>query len=222
MPNDLKTELPVTRDPTGRAAAASASGKVPTIHHFNVKTNRLDEMIAWYGQVAGMVPNYQWTGGAFLSNDAANHRLAILAGPEFSDDPERPAHAGLHHSAFEFPTISELLEHYAALRDQGITPAFSINHGLTTSFYYKDPDRNYVELQADNFGDWGKSTEFIRTSTQFAADPIGPLIDPAALYDAKQDGISDAELHERSYNGEYPPATIPDFGLPPATVAAPA
>jgi catechol 2,3-dioxygenase-like lactoylglutathione lyase family enzyme len=219
--DDLITDLPASPDPTGRAVAASASGTIPTIHHINIKTNRLDELIEWYGKVAGMVPNFRWGGGAFLSNDAANHRLAIVAGPHFSDDPDRPSRKGLHHSAFEFPTVSELLNHYAALREQGITPAFSLNHGLTTSFYYKDPDANFVELQADNFGDWEKSTDFIRNSEQFAADPVGPLVDPSALYDAKQGGMSDVELHRRSYAGEFPATEEPDFGMPPVAVGPP-
>ncbi|HUA03179.1 MAG TPA: VOC family protein [Solirubrobacteraceae bacterium] len=222
MTDDLTTRLPETPDLTGRAVTASASGTIPTIHHFNIKTNRLDDLIDFYGKVAGMVPNFRWEGGAFLSNDAANHRLAILSGPQFIDDPERPSHVGLHHSAFEFSTVSQLLDHFAALREIGIVPSFSLNHGLTTSFYYKDPDSNFVELQADNFGDWEKSTEFIRTSPQFAKDPIGPLVDPGALYDAKRSGMSDVELHRRSYAGEFPPSEEPDFGLPPEAVAPPA
>jgi catechol-2,3-dioxygenase len=36
------------------------------------------------------------------------------------------------------------------LKGAGITPFVSVNHGLTTSFYYRDPDGNGVELQIDN------------------------------------------------------------------------
>ena len=218
MSDDITTTLPETPDPTGRASAASASGTVPTIHHLNIKTNRLDELIDFYGKVAGMVPNFRWDGGAFMSNDAANHRLAILSGP-FQDDPQRANRVGLHHSAFEFATLAQLLEHFAALREVGITPAFCLNHGLTTSFYYKDPDSNFVELQADNFGDWDKSTDFVRNSPQFAKDPIGPLVDPGALYDAKKAGIPDAEIHRRSYASEFPAVEEPDWGLPDEAVA---
>jgi hypothetical protein len=30
-----------------------------------------------------------------------------------------------------------------------------------------------VELQVDNFGDWSKSKEWMKTSPEFAANPIG-------------------------------------------------
>ncbi len=32
---------------------------------------------------------------------------------------------------------------------------------------------NYVELQSDNFGDWEQSGNFIRSSNDFRANPIG-------------------------------------------------
>ena len=42
---------------------------------------------------------------------------------------------------------------------------------MTFSYYYKDPDGNHVELQVDNFGDWGASTEWMRTSPEFHCQP---------------------------------------------------
>jgi catechol 2,3-dioxygenase len=44
--------------------------------------------------------------------------------------------------------------------------------------YYSDPDDDLVELQVDNFGDWSKSSEWMRTSPEFAANPIGVFFDP--------------------------------------------
>ena len=44
---------------------------------------------------------------------------------------------------------------------------------MTISLYYKDPEGNFVELQADSFSDWKLSAEWMRTSPDFAADPIG-------------------------------------------------
>ncbi len=53
----------------------------PTFHHFNLKTTRLQEMIDWYGTLVGAEVNFQDDVGAWLSNDAANHRIALLAFP---------------------------------------------------------------------------------------------------------------------------------------------
>jgi catechol-2,3-dioxygenase len=33
-------------------------------------------------------------------------------------------------------------------------PQACLDHGMTLSFYYVDPDGNAVELQCDVFGDW--------------------------------------------------------------------
>src|SRR5271155_1943333 len=71
----------------------------PVLHHVNLKTRRLQAMIDWYGVVTGMTARYVFPGGAWLSNDAANHRLALLATPTLDDDPDKLAHTGLHHTA---------------------------------------------------------------------------------------------------------------------------
>ena len=186
----------------------------PTLHHINLKTSRLHEMIEWYGIVLGMKTNFLFPGGAWLTNDEANHRLAFLVSPQFSDDSERLVHTGFHHSAFEFPTMGELLDAYSRLKARGIEPHACLDHGMTTSLYYEDPDGNSVELQADNFRSWQESTEWMRTSPQFASNPIGMPFDPDQMVAARQAGASFAELHERAYSGEFLPTGPLDLHLP--------
>lgn len=67
----------------------------PTLHHVTLKTTRLREMIDWYVQVVGLRPTYRFEGGAWLTNDAANHRLALLTHPSLTDDPDKLAHSGI-------------------------------------------------------------------------------------------------------------------------------
>ena len=192
----------------------SSTAVWPTLHHVNLKTRRLPQMIDWYGTVVGMRPQYQFPGGAWLTNDGANHRLALLTSPQMSDDPAKLAHTGLHHSAFEYASIDGLLETYTRLCGLGIVPHACLDHGMTTSFYYVDPDGNSVELQADNFGNWQQSSEWMRTSPQFAANPIGMPIDPAQMVMARQAGVSFEELHQRAYRGDFQPAGPLDLRLP--------
>ena len=77
----------------------------PKFHHFNLKTTRLQEMIDFYAVLVGAEVIFQDDLGAWLSNDEANHRIALLAFPDFSDDPEKETHTGLHHSAFEYGSL---------------------------------------------------------------------------------------------------------------------
>ena len=121
-------------------------------------------MCEWYGNAVGLKPNHYGPFGAWLTNDAANHRVAMLVAPGLDDDPAKIAHTGMHHLAFEYPDIDGLLDTYDRLKGGGIRPHACLDHGLTTSLYYVDPDGNSVELQADNFGDWGASSEWMRTA----------------------------------------------------------
>ena len=188
----------------------------PKFHHFNLKTTRLQEMIDWYATVVGAQVNFQDDVGAWMTNDAANHRIALLAFPGFVDDPEKDTRTGLHHSAFEYDSFEELNASYLRLREAGIEPAFCLDHGMTFSYYYKDPDGNHVELQVDDFGDWAASGEWMRTSPDFAANPIGVFVDPAKVADAAAEGASFADIHARAMAGEFappaPPVDIPSEG----------
>ncbi|MBV9819628.1 MAG: VOC family protein [Solirubrobacterales bacterium] len=186
----------------------------PVLHHVTLKTNQLAEMAAWYKTAVGLEPNHYGPFGAWLTNDAANHRVALLVAPGLDDDPEKLAHTGMHHMAFEYPGIDALLSNYERLKDEGITPHACLDHGLTTSLYYVDPDGNSVELQTDNFGDWSASSEWMRTAAEFQTNPIGVNVDPEQLVAAWKGGDGAAALHERSFAGEFDPGTPLDLRLP--------
>jgi catechol 2,3-dioxygenase len=193
----------------------------PVLHHVTLKTVRVQEMVDWYSTVIGMTVNHQSQFGAWMSNDAANHRIALLAHPALRDDSDKRAHTGIHHLAFEYAGIGELLNDYERLRDLGIEPRTCLDHGMTTSLYYVDPDGNAVELQADNFGDWSASTEWMRTAPEFQVNPIGVQADPARLLAAWRRSPDAAELHRQSFAGEFDPGTEVDLMLPDDPAAAP-
>jgi catechol-2,3-dioxygenase len=186
----------------------------PAMHHVNLKTTRLQEMVDWYGTVIGARPNFQSEFFAVVTNDGASHRIALTALPALKDDDDKVVHTGIHHSAFEYETLDELLATYLRLKNVGIVPDACLDHGPTTSFYYPDPDGNLVELQADNYGDWEKSTDFVRNDRRFAANPLGLFIDPDKLVAARRQGLSPHEVHERAYRGDYPASLPPDFHVP--------
>ena len=153
----------------------------PILHHVNLKTTRLQEMIDWYATTVGLTTVFQFPGGAWLTNDTANHRLALLTSSKMSDDPGKLVHTGIHHTAFEYATIDGLLNAYTRLKELGITPHMCLDHGMTLSFYYVDPDGNSVELQIDNFGDWAQSKEWMRTSPDFAKPWVPSSVSLAGL-----------------------------------------
>ncbi len=181
----------------------------PTFHHVNLKTTRLKEMVDFYRTLVGAEIVFQDQVGAWLSNDGANHRVALLAFPNFADDPEKDTRTGMHHSAFEYASFEDLNASYVRLREAGTTPAICLDHGMTFSYYYADPDGNHVELQVDCFGDWKKSTEWMQSSEEFKANPIGQFVDPALVASDRADGMSFAEIHAKAMAGGYAPEKAP-------------
>jgi catechol-2,3-dioxygenase len=188
----------------------------PKFHHVNLKTTRLQEMIDWYSTVVGADVIHQYELGAWLSNDDANHRVALLAFPNFVDDTDKDDHTGMHHSAFEYDSFDDLNSSYLRLRDAGIEPAICLDHGMTFSYYYADPDGNNVELQCDVFGDWSKSKEWMQSSLEFSQDPLGKFVDPAKVAADRADGVGFEEIHAKAMANGYAPETSP-IELPEAS-----
>ena len=189
----------------------SDSSKVihPKFHHLNLKTTRLQEMIDFYSVLVGTEVLHQDDVGAWLSNDDANHRIALLSFPNFEDDPDKETHTGIHHSAFEYGSFDQLNSSYLRLKEAGIEPSFCLDHGMTFSYYYTDPDGNHIELQVDNFGDWGKSAEWMRTSDEFKANPIGQFVDPAKVASDHAASVGFNEIHVKAMAGGYAPDQAP-------------
>ena len=185
-------------------------------HHNNFFTTRLTEMRDWYGTVLGMEVTFEFPMGAWLTNDRANHRIALAALPGLSDDPDKRVHARMHHHAFEYASFDDLNATFVRLRDEGIVPAACLDHGMTFSYYYVDPDGNYVELQTDNFGDWATSHEWMRTSEQFRANPVGAAVDPHKVAEAYAGGTAFDEIRDRVWQtDDFRPDEFPDLGGPP-------
>jgi catechol 2,3-dioxygenase len=186
----------------------------PKFHHVTIKTSRLTEMVSWYKSLVGARVQFQDANNAWMTNDKANHRIAFLSTPSLEPDPDKVKHTGMHHSAFEYDSFSDLMSSYERLRGERILPAFALDHGLTISLYYKDPEGNYVELQSDNFGDWEKSSAFMKGSPDFAANPIGTFFDAEKVYRAFVSGRSFESLQPAIRAGEFLPDVTPDIGLP--------
>ena len=171
------------------------------LHHVNLKAYRFEEMREFYTALIGIHPVAEVGTFGWYTFDTANHRLALMHLPNFTE--RVPESAGMHHMAFEYDSLDDLMRTYLRLKKIGIVPAACLDHGMTTSFYYRDPDGNYIELQVDNFGlDPAVSTAFMHTPP-FLANPIGVPINPESYLAAWQRGASLQELHERSYAGEF-------------------
>ncbi|WP_176599236.1 VOC family protein [Sphingobium sp. 15-1] len=153
--------------------------------HFVIRTKNVRALIDWYKKVFHAEPIYDNGNLAFLYFDDEHHRIAIGKIPGL-EEPNHKA-SGIDHVAFSYGSIEDLLHTYARLKEIDILPYWKIDHGLTTSLYYNDPDGNQIELQVDNFETLQEAHDYFR-SDAFAKNPIGVEIDPDLLIARLQAG----------------------------------
>ena len=104
-----------------------------------------------------------------------------------------PDAVGTDHVAYSYNNLGELLSTYRRLKAAGIAPHWPINHGVTTSMYYRDPDNNRVELQIDNFATPAELDGYFH-SRAFAENPVGVTYDPEELCRRYEAGEAMADI----------------------------
>ena len=117
--------------------------------HVVIRTARYRESLNWWATVLDASPSFENDQLSFMTYDDEHHRIGIINMPNLTE--QSPTTAGVEHVAFTFEELGELLATYKRLKGEGIVPFWTINHGPTISMYYRDPDRNKVELQYDAF-----------------------------------------------------------------------
>lgn len=166
--------------------------------HVVLRTSQYLPMIDWYKTVLGAHEVFVNEGLAFLTYDDEHHRVAILNMPGLA--PQAEGVCGLHHVAFTYADLGELVSTYERLHARGIDPVLSINHGPTTSLYYADPDHNQIEMQIDNFETLSEASGFFY-SPAFASNPIGVDFDPAEMARRFHAGEDAAAIKRRPDGG---------------------
>ena len=156
-----------------------------------LRTGQLDKMAEWYRTVLAARIVFRDERLCFLSYDDEHHRLALIHIPDLP--PRDPESAGTDHVAYSYRDLGELLATYRRLKAHGILPHRPINHGVTTSMYYRDPDNNRVELQIDNFSTTEELQGYFQ-SAAFAANPVGVTYDPEQLVRDYEAGAPIADL----------------------------
>ena len=86
--------------------------------------------------------------------------------------------SGLHHMQLRNASMPVLQERYRRLRAAGVAPFQAMDHGSSTSLYYRDPDQNAVEISASNFAT-NEEVETCLASENYRRNPAGKVIDPA-------------------------------------------
>ncbi len=187
---------------------AVARGKIAPLKfaHIVFRTGRYTAMTDWYKTVLEAEVMYGNDFITFLTYDDEHHRVAIAKAPGLL--PKLRTQSGMDHMAYTFASLSDLLATYKRIKALGICPYWCINHGGTTSLYYKDPDNNHVELQIDNFTTVEEANTFL-DGPAFTENPIGEDFDPDELLARLEAGESQRELTSWHNTGPRGPETVP-------------
>jgi catechol-2,3-dioxygenase len=167
----------------------------PKLAHVVFHTGQPQQMRDFYCKLLDGHVVYSDEALSFITFDEEHHRIALLH-PPMAMEPKAPTTAAMHHVAFTFDTMDDLLDRYESLRDQGLLPATCIAHGVTTSMYYQDPDLNFVEMQIDRFENPDDATAYME-GQEYAADSVGPAFDPEEMLKARRGGASVEQLSDR-------------------------
>jgi len=187
--NVVKTVAKISDASTEQKHVAPAQ-----IAHFVIYTSQYAELTAWYKVVLGASATYEDDKLAFLSYDEEHHRVAIAGIPNL--ERQKASTASIHHVAFTYRTLRELMVTWQRLSNAGIRPYWSVNHGPTTSMYYADPDGNRIEFQVDNFPTAAEAKAFCALP-EFAENSVGVDFDPAELLRRLDAGESELALKRR-------------------------
>ena len=161
---------------------------------FRTDPSKYEAMVEFWTTFLGGSITHKSDVLAFIRYDDEHHRIAIMPLP--GTTPKPPVAAGMDHIAFSFDTLIDLLESCEARASKGIHPIWAVNHGPTTSIYYRDPIGNKIETQVDNFDSVEGANDFM-TSKFFDENPIGVDVDAMDLLVRLRNGEKDSVLKKR-------------------------
>jgi len=165
--------------------------------HVVYRTRRFAKMLQWYATVFGASIQYQNPALAFLTFDEEHHRFAFadlgVIRPDDADEKDDRGMIGVDHVAWEYGSLRDLLENYEILKAVGITPYWCVNHGISASLYYADPDGNQMEFAVDGFATKAECTDFFHTELM-GRNPVGTEYDPDDWLARLRSGVPAAQL----------------------------
>ena len=143
--------------------STSISIPIPALSEIVLKTGNFDHLKNWYVKALAIEPFFtrprpeevSWTGAqqiAFFKLAGVYPYQQVLGIFEIDGTSNAPhTDPGLHHLQLGHGSFDELFDRYDGLKQANILPSETWNHGVSTSFYYHDPDGNLAEMNCVNF-----------------------------------------------------------------------
>jgi len=117
--------------------------------HVVLKVRDAQQAKDFYTRALGLQVAYEdrQRGMVFLSFGTEHHELALFQ--LATGEPPQAAQPGVHHIAWQLGSFAELQAAHRELVELGIPVEATVEHNVTRSVYFFDPDGNRVELYCD-------------------------------------------------------------------------
>jgi catechol 2,3-dioxygenase len=125
------------------------------IGHVVLKVRDLELSKKFYADVMGLEvmqlePSIKMA--FFASNGRDHHEIAMIQ-VDVTDPDSRATNVGLSHVAFRLRDEAHLRAAYTDLKEHGVEIVSAVNHGVTKSIYFRDPDGHMLEVYCDGLAE---------------------------------------------------------------------
>jgi catechol 2,3-dioxygenase len=140
------------------------------IGHLVLNVTDVERSTKFYRDVVGFqVSRYRPDGtGAFLTCGVVHHNLALFKAPAGAQPAQKGA-IGLNHFAFKVDNYQALQAAHKRLIEASATIDHIVDHGMTRSVYFLDPDGIEMELFCDTFATEAEGLAYMQSSRGGAA-----------------------------------------------------
>ncbi len=135
------------------------------IGHVVLNVTNVERSTTFYRDVVGFqVARYRPNGtGVFLTCGVVHHNLALFKAPDGAQ-PIQKGQIGLNYFAFKVESYKVLQDAHERLIDAGATIDHIVDHGMTRSVYFLDPDGIEMELFCDTFDTEAEGLSFMQST----------------------------------------------------------
>jgi len=137
--------------------------KVESLGHVVIKVKNMERAEAFYAGVLGLPVAARMTEPFEMTffTLGNHHDFAVMAVGDGAADAD-PAATGLFHVAFKVgDSLDQLLEAKRHLAESGISTDMEMDHTVTKSLYFHDPDGNMVEVYVDASDAWRTDPQLV-------------------------------------------------------------
>ncbi|MCE2462387.1 MAG: VOC family protein [Dehalococcoidia bacterium] len=119
--------------------------KPKRVGHLVLNVRDVEASTRFYTEILGFEIAVQRPNMTFLTCGKIHHDLALFKASEDSP-PVSEGQVGLNHFAVQVEDLDALTETYQRLKEKGVPVDNTVDHGMTQSVYFHDPDGIRIEF----------------------------------------------------------------------------